>query len=685
MVSVDSARTERGAALANEQQEALAARAVSRLDPRRGNISVLREPGGIARADDPARIAARIARLARHNPDARSVSPAAVGAEEPAATAEAGAVLERIIQTNDLLDVGYLEDGVAAARAVGRIVIRDDRGRTAGYGTGSLVSPELLLTNHHVLSDTRVAASSSVEFDYQDGPDGQPLPLAEFALDPDRFFLADEAMDFALVAVKAEPAQLSQFGFNLLVAAEGKAIVGDFVTIIQHPGGGKKQVALRENRIVDVLDLFMHYETDTEPGSSGSPVFNDQWEIVALHHAAVPAPEHGELGGILNEGIRVSRLLAFLRDQTFPTARQALVDRLLYDRVRPAAAAHVIVPAAAPAGPVTVQAPAHEAARIQQSVTLTVPSFDIRLHGGLAGPGLPPAAEEEAVRIDPDYTNRVGYDEDFLGSGHRVALPTLHPDQVPLAAVNQLATGQQPPYVLPYHHFSVVLNRQRRLAFFTAVNIDGATAARLQREPDRWSFDPRVPEDEQTGEQVYRDNPLDRGHLVRRLDPAWGATRAQAKLANDDTFHFTNCTPQHADFNENQTTWAGLEDYILENADNQDFKVTVFAGPVLSDDDQPYRGVLLPRQFWKIAVMVTAAGGLSATGYLLSQADLIRGLEITPAAFSYGAYSTYQVPLARIASLTGLSFGALTASDPLDRLETTEATREITHPRQLVL
>ena len=51
-----------------------------------------------------------------------------------------------------------------------------------------------------------------------------------------------------------------------------------------------------------------------ERGSSGSPVFNDQWEIVALHHAGVPAPGHDELGGIINEGVRVSRLLAFLRD-----------------------------------------------------------------------------------------------------------------------------------------------------------------------------------------------------------------------------------------------------------------------------------------------------------------------------------------------------------------------------------
>lgn len=683
MVSVDSVRTEQGAALFAEQEAALAARAADRTEPRRGKISVLREPGGIARADDPTRVAARIKRLARYRPDARSVSPIAVGADDPDALAEAGAALEKIILTNDLLGVDYLEDGVAAARAVGRIVIRDGPGRQVGYGTGSLVSPELLLTNHHVLADARAAGLSSVQFGYQDGPGGQPLAPLEFAFDPDRFFFADDAMDFALVAVRATPAELNQFGFNRLLTAEGKAIIGDFVTIIQHPGGGKKQIALRENQIVDFLELFMHYETDTEPGSSGSPVFNDQWEIVALHHAAVPAPDHGEFGGVLNEGIRISRLLAFLRDQPFPTVQQPLVDRLFDDRVGPVSVAHVVAPGIGgtpAAGPVL----SPEASSIHQSVTLTVPSFDVQLHGELASPVLSPAAEE-AIRIDPDYTSRHGYDENFLGGGNRVALPALHPDLVPLAAVNRRALGQQPAYVLPYHHFSVVLNRQRRLAFFTAVNIDGGAAVRLRRDRDRWSFDPRVPADEQTGEEVYRDNPLDRGHLVRRLDPAWGASRTQAKLANDDTFHFTNCTPQHSAFNQNQTTWLGLEDYILENADNRDFKVNVFAGPVLADDDDPYRGVRLPRQFWKIAVMVTAAGRLSATGYLLSQAGLIRGLEITPETFSYGAYRTYQVPLRRIAALTRLSFGTLTEADPLDRLETTEATQEITDLRQLIL
>ena len=290
----------------------------------------------------------------------------------------------------------------------------------------------------------------------------------------------------------------------------------------------------------------------------------------------------------------------------------------------------------------------------------------------------------EAIRIDPDYAGRTGYDPDFLGTGeHRVPLPTLPDDLLPLAAVNTLAVDE-PRHVLPYHHFSVVQHGPRRVAFFTAVNIDGTTSMRLKREPDRWFPDPRVRVEEQTDEDVYRDNPLDRGHLVRRLDPAWGGSRTEAKLANDDTFHFTNCTPQHEDFNRNRTTWAGLEDYILENADNRDFRASIFTGPVLADDDDRFAGVQLPRQFWKVAVMVKESGELSATAYLLSQAELIEGLEIEPEAFSYGAYRTYQVPVRRVEALTRLSFGTLPDFDPLERLEA-EVVAELDRPEEIVL
>jgi endonuclease G len=206
------------------------------------------------------------------------------------------------------------------------------------------------------------------------------------------------------------------------------------------------------------------------------------------------------------------------------------------------------------------------------------------------------------------------------------------------------------------------MNKKRKLAFFTAVNIDGRKATKVKRDRDRWYFDPRINRNEQAGSQVYKRNPLDKGHLVRRLDAAWGDTEEVARIGSDDTYHYTNCAPQHADFNRNRTTWAGLENYLLKNADLEDLKVTVFTGPVFDEGDPPYRGVNLPREFWKIVVMVKGDGKLSATGYLLSQEALIQGLEEE---FAFGEYKTFQVPLQRIEAITGLDFHHLSDHDPL--------------------
>ncbi len=171
---------------------------------------------------------------------------------------------------------------------------------------------------------------------------------------------------------------------------------------------------------------------------------------------------------------------------------------------------------------------------------------------------------------------------------------------------------------------------------------------------------------------------------MRRLDPAWGASDAEARAANDDTFNFTNATPQHHEFNAGQTLWLGLEDYLLNNAENHDLAISVFTGPVLAPDDDAYRGVQLPRQFWKVVAMVKAGGQLSVTGYLLSQATLIDELP-GEEEFSYGAYRAFQVTVRRIAELTGLGMEPHIAGDPLERLEKTPLPRELLRPEDLVL
>ncbi|MDY7014327.1 MAG: endonuclease [Cyanobacteriota bacterium] len=291
--------------------------------------------------DTPERIDQRLERIAR----ARTAT--AVGDPNPPNLSEPAIkriLLERLLGQKDLMNVSYLESGLSRARSVCRLILRDRNRRIAGYGTGFLVSPHLLLTNNHVLPNPQQAQNALAEFNYQSNPDGQLLPSIVYSLDPETFFLTQNHLDYSLVALQ-ESQELpppKELGWNPLIEEQGKVLIGEYVSIIQHPGGEPKQLALRENRVIDLLEHFLHYQTDTAPGSSGSPVFNDQWEVVGLHHSGVPktdsqgnllsldgriwTPAMGEdrLDWLANEGTRISRIIQDLkaRSNLNPQQRQ---------------------------------------------------------------------------------------------------------------------------------------------------------------------------------------------------------------------------------------------------------------------------------------------------------------------------------------------------------------------------
>ncbi len=541
-----------------------------------------------------------------------------------------GLGLERILGNSDLLEINFLDIGRRAGRAVGRVEIRDTAGRIRGFGTGFVVSPNLLLTNNHVLPTADSARRSLIDFDYEDDESYNPRSPVVFGLDPDRFYHTSAALDYTVVAVGRVSVDgqtpLASFGYLPLSAYQGKILLDEYVAVIQHPGGAPKKIALRNNKLVDLFDDFIHYTTDTDRGASGSPVFNDQWQVVGLHHAGVrkrdaqgrilavdgsvwtPAMGEDRIAYIANEGVRISRILADLRAAAdgLSAEQQVLLDELLAEPTTP---------------PTT------------------------------AGTATPLRTAER----DPElFTRAKGYESGFLGPD--VELPALSPEQLADVAPRRDGRG----HVLDYVHFSLVMSKARRLAFYTAVNIDGRKTKTIKRDDDVWYFDPRIAREHQTGADLYERNDLDRGHLVRRNDPVWGRPAA---TANEDTFHFTNCAPQHKQLN--RRTWLALEDYILNNADNHDLKVSVFTGPVFRADDMTYRGQYqLPAEFWKVVVMRKPDRKLSATAYLQTQKNLIEDLE-----FAYGAYRTYQVPVTRIEAITGLDFGPLRDHDPLAATE----------------
>ncbi|GAA3568526.1 hypothetical protein GCM10022197_25960 [Microlunatus spumicola] len=223
---------------------------------------------------------------------------------------------------------------------------------------------------------------------------------------------------------------------------------------------------------------------------------------------------------------------------------------------------------------------------------------------------------------------------------------------------------------LPFTHFTVVLQPDRRLALVTAANLDGARLLEIDRGDD-WHLDPRVPAEAQTGPEVYADNDLDRGHLTRRRDPVWGE-RAVAERANVDTFSYVNAAPQAALFNQGELLWAGLEDYVLEHARTYAQRLTVLTAPVFGDDDPLYRGTRIPRRFWKVVAWNDGDETdpvLAATAYVLDQSEQLERLDLSGRAEAtapdLGAYLTFQVPVADVAALTGLDLGPLVAADRL--------------------
>lgn len=275
------------------------------------------------------------------------------------------------------------------------------------------------------------------------------------------------------------------------------------------------------------------------------------------------------------------------------------------------------------------------------------------------------APSSGAITIDPDYDNREGYNPAFLSV--KVSLPKIAKELQP-QIVTTTEGGKKE---LKYHHYSVVMNGERKMPFFTAVNIDGLSYENLGDVPsrtaigrDKWFVDPRIPKEKQLLASWYGKNDFDIGHQVRREDALWGDTLEEAIKANNDTFHLTNAAPQHKDLNRNANRWLGLESYALNNARKFGLKISVFTGPVFEEKNGVFNGIKIPDKFWKIIVMIKDDGKPSATGYIVQQNDLIE--DIVTRTFVYEQFKTYQVPISEIEDLTGITFG-LNSHDPLQK------------------
>jgi len=250
-------------------------------------------------------------------------------------------LLEVAVGKADFLPSVFLESGAAAARAVGRIVVRggiDYAGQLipGGWlGTGFLVGPGLLLTNHHVLNSIEVAMAATFQLNYRFRIDGTADTFEEFALQPDRLFITSpvkKGLDYTFVAI--DPKITDRFSF---VPMDRRAYVIAPPTpgnIIQHPQGRHQEIVIQDNPVMADNGFVLHYLSDTEPGSSGSPVFDNRWRLIALHHASANNDEKikdpwGDTPQFVNEGIKLSSIASDLEARRGPPGSPGPADRVL--------------------------------------------------------------------------------------------------------------------------------------------------------------------------------------------------------------------------------------------------------------------------------------------------------------------------------------------------------------------
>lgn len=187
--------------------------------------------------------------------------------------------LEQILGVNNLKQISWIERSLQVSKSVCRILTPE------GLGTGFLITPDLLMTNNHVISSPSIATYSKAEFNYQYDFAQKPLPTYRYQLDSSRF-QTNSVLDYTIVGVVAAPnnPDLASWG-HVFLNPHADPIPGEHVIIIQHPNGGLKQIVLTANQVVSIWEHRLQYTTDTMPGSSGSPVFNDLWQVIAIHHA----------------------------------------------------------------------------------------------------------------------------------------------------------------------------------------------------------------------------------------------------------------------------------------------------------------------------------------------------------------------------------------------------------------
>jgi V8-like Glu-specific endopeptidase len=208
-----------------------------------------------------------------------------------------------------LLPISFLEIGLQRARSVARVCLA-----TGEIGTGFLLPDNIFVTNHHVIKNTEQAQSAVVQFNYQKSSTGLDVAPVELHFAPAEGFITSKEHDYTLIKM-SEDANKNWGAIEIELIDVSKI---QYVNIIQHPSGGPKHIALYHNIVAYSDENVIQYLTDTLPGSSGSPVFDDLWRVVALHHSGGYITEPNTKNTVFrNEGININKIVEALSQAQF--------------------------------------------------------------------------------------------------------------------------------------------------------------------------------------------------------------------------------------------------------------------------------------------------------------------------------------------------------------------------------
>lgn len=539
-----------------------------------------------------------------------------------------------------------------AAASIGRIELPGNPQYPYG-GTGFVVGDNLLMTNRHVaelfasglgLRGLAFRPGNRAGIDFIQEKNRADTDFLEV----DRVEMIHPHWDMALLRVRGLTKPVLK-----LSPRDPSSHLGRRIVVIGYPGFDPRNPADVQNKVFRNLyyvkrlqpglirehvstDSFYHevialsHDSSTLGGNSGSALIDvETFEVLALHfkgvyldaNFAVPVGELARDARVVNAGVRFDGPAstgpntwdgAWVGNESGPPSGNGRSDG-------------VIVGGGA-----------------REGDTLRIP-FEVTIRLGQGGASVQSsAASANEAMVEPyhekSYANRKGYDPEFL----ETTVPL--PKPLNAGALVRVADGG---HELRYHHFSVAMHAKRRIALFTASNVDASPARKrpgnrlpedysrkslaklADNDREKWFSDPRIPADCQLPDRFFTKDrqAFDKGHLVRRDDVAWGDTYREQQFANGDTYHVTNCSPQVSVFNQSAQgvdNWGDLENLVLKQAKTE--RLCVFAGPVLDEHDRVFYGeddegpieVQIPSRYWKLIVAKSDAD-LQAFAFVLEQ------------------------------------------------------------------